>query len=40
MLGPKLWNLAYDKGFCTPFPPGYWIVCYADDTLVLAEGMD
>jgi len=36
VLGPTLWNVEYDgvlRGF---LPPG--LVCYADDTLVLARG--
>jgi len=38
VLGPTLWNVGYDgvlQGFT---PPGLDLVCYADDTLVLARG--
>lgn len=40
ILGPLLWNIAFDKipGFRTF--PGCQVICYADDTLVLAEGRD
>lgn len=40
MLDLTLWNLAYDKVLRTPLPPDYRIVCYPNDTLVLAEGAD
>ncbi|XP_072949802.1 uncharacterized protein [Epargyreus clarus] len=39
VLGPLLWNIAYDAVLRTMLPPGVSIVCYADDTLVLAEGV-
>ncbi|CAB3254621.1 unnamed protein product [Arctia plantaginis] len=38
VLGPLLWNLAYDAVLRTSLPPGLSVVCYADDTLVLAGG--
>ncbi|XP_070529759.1 uncharacterized protein [Cardiocondyla obscurior] len=38
VLGPALWNLAYDRILRVSLPPGCSIVCYADDTLVLARG--
>jgi len=38
VLGPLLWNLAYDHVLRSALPPGSSIVCYADDTLVLAGG--
>jgi len=34
--GPLLWNLAYDHILRCALPPGSTVVCYADDTLVLA----
>lgn len=38
VLGPLLWNIAYDTVLRTKLPDGVSIVCYADDTLVLAAG--
>jgi len=38
VLGPLLWNLAYDQVLRTAIPPGCRLLCYADDTLVLARG--
>jgi len=38
VLGPLLWNIAYDEVLGTILPPGCHVVCYADDTLVVAEG--
>nr|XP_034838764.1 uncharacterized protein LOC117994898 [Maniola hyperantus] len=38
VLGPLLWNLAYDAVLRVTVPSGITIVCYADDTMVLAEG--
>jgi hypothetical protein len=38
VLGPILWNTAYDSVLRCPMPPGTDMVCYADDTLVLARG--
>lgn len=37
VLGPLLWNLAYDVVLRTILPRGVHVVCYADDTLVIAE---
>lgn len=36
VLGPLMWNLAYDVVLRTALPSGCQAVCYADDTLVLA----
>lgn len=36
--GPLLWNLAYDAVLCTSVPSGLSVICYADDTLILARG--
>nr|XP_033188909.1 uncharacterized protein LOC117156205 [Bombus vancouverensis nearcticus] len=38
VLGPILWITAYDSVLRCPMPPGAGMVCYADDTLVLAGG--
>ena len=38
VLGPILWITAYDSVLRCPQPPGTGIVCYADDTLILAQG--
>ncbi|XP_049880311.1 uncharacterized protein LOC126376807 [Pectinophora gossypiella] len=38
VLGPLLWNLAYDSVLRADLPAGVHVVCYADDTLVLANG--
>lgn len=38
VLGPLLWNLAYDWVLETKEWPGCSVICYADDTLVLARG--
>jgi len=38
VLGSLLWNLAYDHVLRSALPPGSSVVCYADDTLVLAGG--
>jgi len=40
VLGSHLWNLACDRVLRTALPPGCRIVCYADDTLVIARGGD
>jgi hypothetical protein len=37
-LGPILWITAYDSVLRCPMPPGTDMVCYADDSLVLAGG--
>lgn len=39
VLGPFLWNLTYDGVLRTALPPGCHVICYADDTLVMARGM-
>jgi hypothetical protein len=38
VLGPILWITAYDSVLRCPVPPGTDMVCYADNTLVLARG--
>jgi len=38
VLGTLLWNLAYDQVLRTAIPSGCRLLCYADDTLVLARG--
>jgi hypothetical protein len=38
VLGPILWIMAYDSVLRCPMLPGTGLVCYADDTLVLAGG--
>lgn len=38
--GSLLWDLVYDRVMRTALPPGSNVVCYADDTLVLAGGKD
>lgn len=38
VLGPLLWNVAYDTVFRLPMPRGTIVSGYADDTLVVAEG--
>ena len=39
VLGPILWNIAYDCVLTrTVLPEGCSLVCYADDTLLLATG--
>jgi len=39
VLGPHLWNLGYDAVLTRAvLPPGCDLVCYADDTLVIATG--
>ncbi|CAK9820194.1 Putative 115 kDa protein in type-1 retrotransposable element R1DM [Anthophora quadrimaculata] len=40
VLGPVLWDLAYDVVLRAALPPGVSIVSYADDTLILASGED
>ncbi|XP_011147562.2 uncharacterized protein LOC105188039 [Harpegnathos saltator] len=40
VLGPLLWNLAYNSVLRVALPPGCSIICYADDTLILAGGKD
>lgn len=38
VVGPLLWNLAYDVTLQTAIPPGNGIICYTDDTLLLSGG--
>lgn len=40
VLGPLLWNLAYDWVLRAALPTGLDMVCYVDDTLVLVRGED
>lgn len=36
VLGPTLWNIGYDQVRRSNLPPGCRVVCYADDTALLA----
>ena len=38
VLGPLLWNIAFDGLLRLPLPPGARLICYADDTLVVVQG--
>ncbi|XP_046629480.1 uncharacterized protein LOC124309685 [Neodiprion virginianus] len=38
ILGPTLWNLAYNKVLSQTYSTDMEITCYADDTLILVEG--
>jgi len=38
VLGPTLWNIAYDAVLRVDLPPGGEVLGYADDTLILVEG--
>ena len=38
VLGPLLWNVAYDVVLREVLHPGCYVVCYADDTLVVTRG--
>lgn len=38
VLGPLLWNIVYDNILGMPTPADCEIICYADDTLVIAGG--
>lgn len=38
VLGPLLWDLAFDAVLRAAVPPGTSVVCYADDTLIVAGG--
>ena len=38
VLGPLLWNIAYDAVLRVPMPPDSALACYAEDTLVLVWG--
>ncbi|GAB1869618.1 Reverse transcriptase [Camponotus japonicus] len=37
VLGPLLWNIAFDSVLRVPLEDGCNIVCYADDTLIIAS---
>ena len=36
VLGPLLWNLGFNSVLETAVPTGLQIICYADDTLIIA----
>lgn len=38
VLGPLLWNIGYNEVLRSALPPYCHVVCYADDTLILAGG--
>lgn len=38
VLGPTLWNMAYDSLLRKQYPEGVSIIAFADDTVVLVEG--
>lgn len=38
VLGPLLWNITYDTVLRTALPSDCHVICYADDTLILAGG--
>ena len=38
MLGPLLWNLGFNSVLETAVPTGLQLICYADDTLIIAGG--
>lgn len=40
VLGPVLWNVGYDSVLQEGTNPGCHIICYADDTLILATAKD
>lgn len=40
VLGPLLWNIAFDGILRMPTPANCEIICYADHTLVIAGGED
>jgi len=40
VLGPLLWDIEYNWVLRGDLPPGVDLVCYADDTLVVARGRD
>ena len=37
VLGPTLWNVGFNGIFKLQLPPGVQLICYADDTLVVAS---
>lgn len=40
VLGPLLWDFAYDRVLCLPLPRSCHAICYADDTLVVVTGVN
>ncbi|XP_025161985.1 uncharacterized protein LOC112590255 [Harpegnathos saltator] len=38
VLGPLLWDIGFDRVLRTSLPNGCHVVCYGDDTLVVADG--
>lgn len=38
VLGPLLWNIGYNATLQAALPPSCHVLCYADDTLILAGG--
>jgi hypothetical protein len=38
VLGPLLWNIMFDELLRVPLPSDVKLICYADDTLVVASG--
>lgn len=40
VLGPLLWNLGYDRALQGAFPRGIRVTCYANDTLLVAAGVN
>lgn len=38
ILSRLLWNIAYDEVLRTALPAGCNVICYADDTIVIAGG--
>lgn len=40
VLGPTLWNIAFDKVLNTRIPCGSEVLCYADDTMVVFSDED
>ena len=39
VLGSPLWNIGYNLVLRVDLPIGVFVVCYADDRLVLEQGM-
>ena len=37
-MGPLLWNVGYDATLNASLPTGVYLICYADDTLLIACG--
>lgn len=38
VLDPLLWNIGFDFVLKTAVPDGFKVICYADDTLLVAGG--